>query len=512
VTCWGADFAADPAARDRVRTWNVPAREVVAAPETGCASCEGEASARRILAAGMERRLRRATAEGKAHRCALSAEGGVSCWGEYNTVGQLGDPRAEFLTRVDWDHRVKVALPSAVALAAGDAHTCAVAQEGGIFCWGDADALPASRVPRFDERWVMMRSALASGGNWGRSCVLGETGAVYCRPFGGVYTYLMAKVDGLGPAAEIGGDEVSGMCARLRSGEVTCWRLGPPRLVAGVRDAVALVAEAPCAKLRDGMLACWERAYVGDHLVGHAMPELGVVQSAIGTGAGNNDSYGACALTARGEVRCWGFVGFRWSTEDHPAMTGKTWDVTSAKPRLIPGGTGIAEIGPGCARRSDGIFATLAKDCRGADCPLRIEPGLPRTKVARLVPGTCLAERVGDGAIVAFGQQEWIMGPHVTKPASVVVLPPDRARETADGQGCVLAADGIVRCPSPSTGALDVVVAQERASGVGSDWNDRCALLAAGGVRCRRFDYDKTVGPAYDPFARGTLAPVRCFP
>ena len=74
---------------------------------------------------------------GESHACALTGGGGVDCWGS-NTEGELGDN-----TTVTSGAPVVVlgaggtgTLSGATIIAAGEVHTCALLDTGGVDCWG----------------------------------------------------------------------------------------------------------------------------------------------------------------------------------------------------------------------------------------------------------------------------------------------------------------------------------------------------------------------------------------
>ncbi|MFN8489078.1 MAG: hypothetical protein U0350_15935 [Caldilineaceae bacterium] len=69
-------------------------------------------------------------AAGAQHTCALTASGGVKCWG-YGGNGQVGDGYNN--TRYT---PVTILFNGYTALVAGAQHTCALTTGGGIKCWG----------------------------------------------------------------------------------------------------------------------------------------------------------------------------------------------------------------------------------------------------------------------------------------------------------------------------------------------------------------------------------------
>jgi hypothetical protein len=75
---------------------------------------------------------------GLAHACALHSSGRVSCWGD-NGVGQVGVPLANTPESGVFTRPVWVAdLPPAKHVEAGFQHTCAMARDDTLWCWGSA--------------------------------------------------------------------------------------------------------------------------------------------------------------------------------------------------------------------------------------------------------------------------------------------------------------------------------------------------------------------------------------
>jgi len=73
-----------------------------------------------------------AVTAGANHNCILTAAGEIKCWGQ-NTQGQLGNGTT---TASTIPVLVKGIDPGAIAVSAGTAHTCAFMADGKAMCWG----------------------------------------------------------------------------------------------------------------------------------------------------------------------------------------------------------------------------------------------------------------------------------------------------------------------------------------------------------------------------------------
>lgn len=118
---------------------------------------------------------------GTYHTCAVLTSGGAKCWG-FNVYGQLGDgtlvsPR---LTPVAVSG---LASGGVVAITAGYAHTCAVTTSGGAKCWGYnvygqvGDGTKTNRSVPVDVSGFTSGVTSITGGN-GHSCLLSLAGPV----------------------------------------------------------------------------------------------------------------------------------------------------------------------------------------------------------------------------------------------------------------------------------------------------------------------------------------------
>jgi alpha-tubulin suppressor-like RCC1 family protein len=295
-------------------------------------------------------------AAGNSHTCAITAEGGVDCWGE-NVTGEVGDGTSANFRRAP----VAVSgLPErATAISLGIGVSCALIESGGVMCWGWntwgvlGDGTQTNRSTPVQVVGLQSGITAISAGDahvcaitterelkcWGRN----YAGQLGNGQGGGMYDLSTTPVDVCADAScsarlsDVVAVSAGGLhtCALLASGDLKCWggngsgQLGdgttveehtPIDIVGLPASPVASVSAGKydtCAVLQDGAARCWgaehaapptsdEFGHCGPHNspcspVPIEVPGLdGNVASIIAGG------FHTCALSTSGGVQCWG--------------------------------------------------------------------------------------------------------------------------------------------------------------------------------------------------------------
>jgi alpha-tubulin suppressor-like RCC1 family protein len=304
ATCWG-DYSYNSFGEDMVMQRGIPV-DVMG------------------LASGVK-----AVATGLSHTCALTAAGGVKCWGR-NDVGQLGDG-----TQMQRSLPVEVSGLSSgvVAIAGGEAHTCALMAGGGVKCWGDNEdsqlgdgTANNSNVP-VDVRGLKGVTAISVSGD--QNCALTAMSEVICWGGGRIGvdvsmpSFIVAKAKGFSSGVQaIASGEVH-TCALTAGGGVKCWgengysQLGnstvgfsnTPVNVKGLSKGVLAIAAGgyhTCALTTVGGVKCWGSGGIGNGISGQQTLPVVVFPPSGGITAIAAGGAVSCALTIDGGVKCWG--------------------------------------------------------------------------------------------------------------------------------------------------------------------------------------------------------------
>jgi alpha-tubulin suppressor-like RCC1 family protein len=286
------------------------------------------------------------------HTCALTASEGVKCWG-YNASGQLGD--GSFTGRVSPVDVVGLGTGIA-AIAAGQSHTCALTNAGGVKCWGNNDfgqlgdnTTTTSTTPVDVTGLASGVVAIAAGAY--HSCAITSIGGLKCwgaNGYGELGTGQLGDTTGVThiiPTDVTGLDSgvvdvrlgASHSCAVTIEGRVKCWgfnyygQLGDgtvireynpgssyPRGRYAPADVVGLTSGTKgveagyshsCALSNPGGVKCWgynNNGQLGNGTTADQLLPVDVLSLSGGTAAIATGDYASCALVLPGQVNCWG--------------------------------------------------------------------------------------------------------------------------------------------------------------------------------------------------------------
>lgn len=226
----------------------------------------------------------KALSAGSSHTCALLINATVRCWG-LNEYGQLGDGELGEETQP-----VQVAgVTNAIAVSAGYSHTCAVLADGTVRCWGrgdfgqlgDGERALRTRTP---VPVTNMTTAIGVAVGYSHTCAVLADGTVRCwgrgdrgelgYPDNGPTTPVQAT--GVTNAVGVSAGEAF-TCALLGDGTAKCWgtngygQLGGASLQPGPFTVFGLTGGASistgvnhtCVLLADGTVTCWGKADSG---------------------------------------------------------------------------------------------------------------------------------------------------------------------------------------------------------------------------------------------------------
>jgi alpha-tubulin suppressor-like RCC1 family protein len=292
---------------------------------------------------------------GNKHACALKTDASVACWGQYNYAGA---PALQ-TTPVAIVDASNAPLTNVLAVSSGLDHTCALKEDGSVFCWGlddkgqlgdglNVDRNTAGRV--VDGQVVaqaLQNSKTISAGDY-HTCAIQATSKVACwgsnagGQLGNGTTNQYdqpVEVLGLTGIVELGSGAYH-TCALKNDGSVYCWGVGTngqlgngsnvssstPIMISNFNNVKKLSnskARSMCAVTNSGDVYCWGKSE--NTLIQNNIPTL--VTGISDVKSVSIGYYHRCALKNTGEIACWDHNG--WS------QSGQNYWVSTVNPTII---------------------------------------------------------------------------------------------------------------------------------------------------------------------------------
>jgi alpha-tubulin suppressor-like RCC1 family protein len=246
---------------------------------------------------------------GQAHTCALFNNGSVRCWG-LNSSGQLGYGHTQTIGDNEQPYtQDNIPLPDeAVQLATGGNHGCALTSSGNIHCWGNN---------QYGQLGL------------GHTHNIGDNEAITHQSYVNLGTRVLRIAAGQ-----------EHTCALLTTHKVRCWgrnqygqlgyshtqTIGDDEYLYNVNDVqaggfvqdITVGGNHTCALLTTGKVRCWgyndhgqlghgHTRHIGDDEHPSTADDVRLDGLVLQISAGANHT---CALLESGNVRCWGFNGY----------------------------------------------------------------------------------------------------------------------------------------------------------------------------------------------------------
>ena len=363
-----------------------------------------------------------AIANGAWHTCALAEDSAVWCWGQGGN-GQLGDGTKE-------DHSTPVQVVSDerfVAVGAGYDGSCAIADDGRVWCWGGVNG--ATRPFRV----AGIADAVHVGVGSGSACAIVEGGSTFCWTRDDPTPVALP----VGPsvAIDLSGDHG---CVVGRDHTISCWgdndtgQTGAPAPLPDgsvaevdleqVTSVTAADANA-CATTSDGAVWCW------GHDFGAGPTRLDAFSDAVEVQLGHQAGHDTgCVLDASQTLWCWGVVEFGQVPIDEPIA-------------LHEGSVESFSVGRGytCARLTSGEV-----HCYRRTTPCAVQGEFTFDAPTEVVTGHNFAcTRTSAGAVQCWGANPVVDDQACTTPQTVSTLDGATMLSAGYERICALVADGV---------------------------------------------------------------------